>query len=98
MYVRPCSPTYDVVFQPLTRSLKVVLHGEPPKGKAFTIEWIQMFTLVEHMGVHKIKAVNKQRTAINYSTGSSFTVARTSSAATSERGSIEHLNGSGYLQ
>jgi hypothetical protein len=57
MYVRPYSPTYDVVFRMLTRSLKVVLHGEPPKGKAFTIECIYMFTLVEHLGIHKVKGV-----------------------------------------
>jgi hypothetical protein len=57
MYVRLCSPTHAIVWRTLTRSLKVALHGEPPKGKAFTIECIYMFTLVEHLGVHKIKAV-----------------------------------------
>lgn len=41
----------------LTSLLKLLLHGEPPKGKAFTIECIYLFTLVGHLESHKIKAV-----------------------------------------
>jgi hypothetical protein len=33
------------------------MHGDPPNGKPFTIECIYMFTLVGHLGVHKIKAI-----------------------------------------
>jgi hypothetical protein len=59
MYVRFCSPTRGVAWrwQTLTRFPKVTLHGEPPKGKAFNLECVWMFTLVEHLGVHKIKGV-----------------------------------------
>ncbi|KAI0253733.1 hypothetical protein BJV78DRAFT_1152847 [Lactifluus subvellereus] len=56
---------YDIVESPgkawvhrtLTGSLKLLLHGEPPKGKAFTVECIYLFTLVGHLGFHKIKAI-----------------------------------------
>ncbi|KAH9976335.1 hypothetical protein BGW80DRAFT_1443977 [Lactifluus volemus] len=49
---------YDVVESPPGKVwVHVALHGEPPKGKAFTIECIYMFTLIEHLGVHKVKGV-----------------------------------------
>jgi hypothetical protein len=59
MYVRLCSPTRGVVWrrETLIRSQKVLLHGEPPKGKVLNLECVYMFTIIEHLGAHKIKAV-----------------------------------------
>ncbi|KAI0278802.1 hypothetical protein BGY98DRAFT_1096559 [Russula aff. rugulosa BPL654] len=48
---------YDTVESPGKAWVHLLLHIEFPDGKTFDIECVYLFTLVEHLNSHKIKAI-----------------------------------------